>query len=290
MHRKIVLFVLSLALFIICPITAYAAEFDGNRNGSITVTLLDQYGKEPIEGAVFDVCYIASVGINTDGKLNYIYAQNYKDCGIELDDPELDAKLSDFVEGKNLAFTHITTDKDGVASCGNIPLGLYLVKQVSGPEGYSICSPFVVTVPMQNEAEFVYDVNASPKTDTVKLVDISIKKVWNAGKAVVPFSVSVQLLRNGKVVETATLNKSNNWQVTYTDMPQSDAYEIKEVNVPKGFAATYSQKNYVFTVTNTSALAQTGQLIWPIPVLAAVGMLLLVMGFLLLRRPGENDA
>ena len=91
-------------------------------------------------------------------------------------------------------------------------------------------------------------------------------------------------------METATLNKQNGWQITYPNLPESDAYSVKEVNVPKGYTATYAQKGYVFTVTNTPSLAQTGQLIWPIPVLAAAGLFFLLMGFAFLRKPEKNDA
>jgi len=100
----------------------------------------------------------------------------------------------------------------------------------------------------------------------------------------------VQLLRNGVIVETATLSDQNNWQVTYSDMPESDAYSIVEVNVPKRFTATYSKSGYVFTVTNTSTLAQTGQLIWPIPVLAMAGLFLIVVGSIVLRKTRKENA
>jgi LPXTG-motif cell wall-anchored protein len=100
----------------------------------------------------------------------------------------------------------------------------------------------------------------------------------------------VQLLRDEIVVQTAILHEGNNWQVTYTDMPESDAYSIKEVDIPQGFTATYKQKDYVFTVTNTSTLAQTGQLVWPIPVLAFAGVLLIGMGGLLLQKKREQNA
>ena len=73
-------------------------------------------------------------------------------------------------------------------------------------------------------------------------------------------------------------------------MPESDAYSIKEVNVPKGFIATYKQKGYVFTVTNTSTLIQTGQLIWPIPVLALIGVLLIAVGSMLLQKKRKPNA
>jgi hypothetical protein len=134
-------------------------------------------------------------------------------------------------------------------------------------------------------------VNASPKTEVARLTSITIKKVWNTDATTEAADhVTVQLMRDGKVVQTATLNAQNDWQVTYTDMPESDAYSIKEIDVPKGFTATYSQAGYVFTVTNTSTLIQTGQRVWPIPVLAAVGMLLIALGIALLQKKGKSHA
>jgi N-acetyl-beta-hexosaminidase len=144
---------------------------------------------------------------------------------------------------------------------------------------------------MESTDGYVYAVNATPKTEVAKLTSITIQKVWNTDASTkAADSVTVQLLRGGKVVETATLSQNNNWQVTYTNMPESDAYSIKEVNVPKGFTATYKQKGYVFTVTNTSTLIQTGQLIWPIPMLALVGVLLIATGSVLLQKKRKQDA
>ena len=75
----------------------------------------------------------------------------------------------------------------------------------------------------------------------------------------------------------------------YTDLPESDGYSIVEVNVPKGFTATYTQNGYVFTVTNTAALIQTGQLVWPIPVLAMAGLCLIAVGTMVLRRTRDEN-
>jgi hypothetical protein len=137
----------------------------------------------------------------------------------------------------------------------------------------------------------VYDVNASPKTEIVKHTPITIKKVWNTDESdEFEKSVTVQLLKNGNVIKTAILNAQNNWQVTYPDMPASDAYSVKEVDVPKGFTATYKQNDYVFTVTNTANLIETGQLTWPIPVLASIGMLLIAVGIVLLMKKRKPNA
>jgi hypothetical protein len=61
------------------------------------------------------------------------------------------------------------------------------------------------------------------------------------------------------------------------------------VNIPNGFTATYAQKEYTFTVTNTASLAQTGQLLWPIPVLAVTGLFLLLTGAAILGRVRKHN-
>ena len=89
-------------------------------------------------------------------------------------------------------------------------------------------------------------------------------------------------------MQIATLDPTNNWQVTYEDLPESDGYSIKEINVPKGYTATYKKTGAEYTVINTPTLAQTGQLIWPIPVLAVAGMFFLLMGFAILGKSEKN--
>lgn len=285
MERKILILCLTMLLLINGVCTVSAEEVDLEKNGSISVTLTEQYEKTPIAGAELRVYYIATVGINTDGKLNYIYTEEFAKTGITIDDPDLVAKLDAYLSENEVTAINLHTDANGMASCTDLPLGLYFIRQMNAVEGFAPCTPFLVTVPMENADGYVYAVNASPKTEVAKLTSITIKKVWNTNASTKAVdSVTVQLLQNGKVVKTATLSETNNWQVTYTNMPESDAYSIKEVNIPKGFTATYKQTGYVFTAINTSTLIQTGQLIWPIPVLGFVGVLLIALGSVFLQK------
>lgn len=291
MGRKIVVLCLTVVMLVTCVFTVSAEEFDPAKTGSISVTLTEQYEKAPIAGVELSVYHIATVGINTDKKLNYIYTDDFAAIGIAIDDPDLATKLDAYLSENEVVAIKLCTDTNGTASCTDLPLGLYFVRQTNAVEGFAPCTPFLVTVPMESTDGYVYDVNASPKTEAAKLVSITIKKVWNTDASTkATDSVTVQLLLNDKVVQTAVLNERNNWQVTYTDMPESDAYSIKEVNVPKGFTATYKQKGYVFTVTNTSTLIQTGQLIWPIPVLALIGVLMIAVGSMLLQKKRKPNA
>ena len=291
MIRKIITVCVTILLLLTCSHTVFAEDFDKSKTGSVSVTLIEQKQNEPIVGAELSVYYVATVAINSSGNLNYAFTDAFEDSEINIDDPSIATKLDAFVLEHNVSSVKVTTNENGTATCKDLALGLYFIRQTGAVEGFAPCTPFMVTLPGKNAEGYVYDVNASPKTEVARLTSITIKKVWNTDKSTeAADSVTVQLLRNGNVVKTATLNAQNNWQVSYTDMPESDAYSIKEENVPKGFTATYQQNGYVFTVTNTSTLIQTGQLMWPIPVLAISGMFLIAAGITLLHKKRKTNA
>ncbi len=291
MRYKFISVCLIVWILLMMPKTAFAKSFDANRVGSISVTLMEQDGKTPITGAELSLYYVASVNLNSKNNLSYTFTNGFKDCDAALDDPALSVKLGTFVEDHSVPATKLITDFRGKAVFADLPLGLYFVKQTNAVSGYAPCTPFLVTVPNKDTDGYVFDVNASPKTDVAKLTSVTVKKVWNTDASTqIADSVTVQLLRDGVVVETATLNARNDWQVTYGDMPESDVYSISEVNVPKGFTATYSQNGYVFTVTNSASLVQTGQLIWPIPVLAMGGLWLIAVGAIVLKKTRNKNA
>ncbi|MBO5913017.1 MAG: Cna B-type domain-containing protein [Clostridia bacterium] len=291
MNRKIIIFCVTILLLLTCSYTVFAEDFDKNKTGSISVTLIEQKQNEPIVGAELSVYYVATVMLDADGNLIYDYTKDFEQFDTQINDTALATKLDAFVSQHSVPSAKITTNVEGTALCDELPLGLYFVKQTGVVEGFAPCTSFLVTVPNENNDEYVYDVNASPKTEVVRLTSITIKKVWNTDKSTeAADSVTVQLLKNGNVVKTAILNAKNDWQVTYAEMPESDAYSVKEVDVPKGFTATYKKNGYVFTVTNTSTLIQTGQLVWPIPVLAISGMLFIAVGIVFLRKKRETNA
>lgn len=290
MKNKLISFFLVLLILAALPLSAAAKEFDPNEKGSISLTLVSKGENGAMAGAEFSVYYVATVALSQDGDLVYAYTEDFADCGIPLDAPDLAQKLDGFVSRRPMDCRTVVTDSQGKATCWDLPLGVYLVKQTGNAAGFAPCPTFLVTVPMETQKGYQYHVDASPKTDVERLINITIKKVWNTDKSTaIPGSVTVHLMHYDQVVDTATLNEKNHWQVTYFNVPESDGYHIKE-DVPKGFTATYSRKGYEFTVTNTATLAQTGQLIWPIPVLAAAGLFFLLVGFAILRKSEEDHA
>lgn len=289
MKRKIIAFGMTILMILACSCNVFAEEFNNDELGSISVTLTEQKQNKPIVDAELSVYYVATVVMNDVGDLIYDYTKDFKEFDVPVDDSSLATKLDTFLTENKVPSIKMVTDDMGTAIANDLPLGLYFVKQTNSVEGYAPCTSFLVTVPNESEEGYVYEVNASPKTEVAKVTTITIKKVWNTnGSTAATEGVTIQLLKNGNVVKTATLNKHNNWQVIFTDMPESDAYSIKEVNIPKGFTATYKQNGYIFTVTNTSTLIQTGQLIWPIPVLLVGGMVLIAVGVVLLQKKRKS--
>lgn len=271
--------------------TVLAEEWDADKTGSISVTLAEPDQNTPVVGAELSLYYVVAAEKQAAGNWDYAYTADFAQIGVSMDDKDLADTLDTFVAENAITAVILTTDATGTAVWKDLALGLYFVKQTGDVKGFAPCASFLVTVPGESADGYVYEVNATPKTEVAKLVPITIKKVWNTdASAKAADSVTVQLRRKGKVVKTAILNEENNWQIVYDDMPESDEYSIKEVDVPKGFTATYQQSGYVFTVTNSSTLIQTGQPIWPIPVLSAGGMLLIAVGVVLLQKKRESNA
>lgn len=105
-----------------------------------------------------------------------------------------------------------TTGTDGKAAFTDLPLGIYLVEETNAPAGIVAGAPFIVSVPMVNEASdaWNYDVIAYPKNTetttekTVKDADKNIQDAysytinadaptWGEGKSLTAFRFEDQL-------------------------------------------------------------------------------------------------
>ena len=135
----------------------------------------------------------------------------------------------------------------------------------------------------------------NPDGDTVTR---TVLKRWNdAGyEQKRPDSVSVTLLKDGAVYDAKTLTRTDGWQNTWRDLPRYNpdgseiVWTVTESPVP-GYTASVQQSGSTFILTNTldrQKLPQTGLLWWPVPVLAAAGLLLLIFGALSKRKNGHE--
>lgn len=140
---------------------------------------------------------------------------------------------------------------------------------------------------------------------------LTVCKKWDTGGRAHPDSVKVELWNGSELYAVATLSDSNNWSVTWTQLPQSNHWAVYEVDIPEQYEVTYSVDGTTITILNTDksnppepvpppttpntpttpegpTLIQTGQLNWPIPVLAAIGTCLFLIGWVSVKRKGRN--
>ncbi len=90
---------------------------------------------------------------------------------------------------------------------------------------------------------------------------VTVSKNWvddNDHDGLRPASVNVNLLANGVVTDTVTLNSTGNWTHTFTGLDKNDSdgkaitYSVKEATVPTGYTAVVTgDAETGFTITNT---------------------------------------
>jgi hypothetical protein len=133
-----------------------------------------------------------------------------------------------------------------------------------------------------------------------------------------PTEISVTLYRNGEEYDTVVLNAQNSWKHTWSVLDDDSRWQLVEKNVPTNYTVTSVQDGKAFVVTNTykeeqtvtppptvtpaqpspapsatptpsqPKLPQTGQLWWPISLLALCGLVLILIG-VKLRNKGSGN-
>ena len=260
---------------------------DFNQKAAIEVALKAPDDNKNIEGAEITLYHIASVGIENN-KLVYTYNEAIKDCEEDLSDltnQELTSGISKCIIDKEILSYTKVTDEEGKVNYKNLDLGLYLVKQTNNVLGYSNIDSFLISIPKNIDNKWTYNLKAEPKTDIIKLMDLMVLKKWDIENSdSIPEYVTIELLKNNEVIDTIVLNKNNNWSHTWKQIEESDAYSVKEKNVPLGYTDTYRQEGNKFIVTNTKTLVQTGQNYSMILVFASLGLISIIFGIILEKR------
>lgn len=134
----------------------------------------------------------------------------------------------------------------------NLPQGAYTVEEQSGPDGYVP----EIQVEGASVTEQVFTVTNRKANERI---DVQVTKTWVGTDAdtKLPDSIQVYLLADGKRVSgrTLTLNKSNGWKGTFTDLPRTGSdghlieYSVEEIEV-EGYVTTVSKGE---TIPGTSA-------------------------------------
>lgn len=100
----------------------------------------------------------------TDGA--YVYAEDFSAYTVSrarLSGAELAETLADFTEQNTFTGVSAAVDTEGKVTFDDLELGVYLIVQTEKSTGFDVISPFIVTVPLETDGIWVYDVDAAPK-------------------------------------------------------------------------------------------------------------------------------
>lgn len=153
-------------------ITVYASEFpDLDRQCSVFITM--QSEQEPVSGGTITLYQAARIQ-KKDGNCEYIYTEDFldmKEPSSDIRSEEAANHFADYTEEHNVSGNTIQIDDMGRAEYQNLEPGLYLVVQKTAAVGYSKAEPFLVTLPMWQDGQYIYEVDASPKIRLMKSSD-----------------------------------------------------------------------------------------------------------------------
>ena len=221
--------------------------------GTIRVRLYDEASQKALRGGELTIYRVAEVQ-RKNGDLSFEYCGDFYGCGIalgDLTDSTLAAQLQEFLPA-GAEGTVQTVGSDGTVTFDDLELGLYLVVQTKASAGYKAVNPFLVSLPLAEDGQWLYDVDASPK-------------------------VGAYTPETPETPDTPSTPVSPDGPSTPATPDSPDA-----PNEPSTPADTDTPAQPGRPAN--PALPKTGQLNWPVPVMAVSGLLLFAFGWTLDRR------
>lgn len=194
------------------------------------------------------------------------------------------------------------SDSKGNLTWKNIPKGLYLVlgEQTKDEKYVYTPSPVLITVPNRDalgrwNSQVEVEHNKLETESIDKKTSLKVVKVWKDTdyKEKRPSEIKVKLYRDGKSYDTVVLNTKNNWKYEWTDLSVSNKWTVAEKNVPDSYQVEYSKEGTTVYIINEykkpkedrkpekgKELPQAGQLWWPVPILAVLGLTAILIGWI----------
>lgn len=283
MKRKVNYLFIVIILFISLITNVKANTIDLSKKGSISVTLKEKSENVLIDGAEITIYHIGDASIKDN---NLVFNKREElTCDVSLDNLKDTKLVSDIAKCINdNIIKYVGTTDNGKVTFNNLNQGLYLVTQTKSTEGYSDIDSFLVAIPKVEDNKWIYNINALPKVDIYKVIDLVVEKKWNTISKNIPKYVNIELYKGEELIDTIELSEENNWTYTFEDIEKSDKYTIKEINIPKGFTPSYKVNEYIFTVTNSDVLADTGQIFYPIIISFIAGFIFIVFGIKFIKE------
>lgn len=276
-RKRLAAVLAALTLLVWCAAPAFALEVvDLSRTGSIKVSLYDSETSKAVGGGALTLYRVAKVQ-KDNANLSFVYTNGFEDCGVELGDlseGELAGRLAEKIAATAESTTVEISDL-GIAEFGDLEVGLYLVVQTTAAENYNVINPFLVSVPIQENGSYVYDVDALPKVGTAaKKTPEPPDKPDTPDTPDTPDKPSEE---NPNTPVAPGADNPDGWVLGAHGEKIYLNPEAPSPDNPNGY------------VMGAHGLPQTGQLNWPIPVLAVTGVVLVAAGIKLKKGTRKDE-
>lgn len=273
-RKRLAAVLAALTLLVWCAAPAFALEVvDLSRTGSIKVSLYDSETSEAVGGGTLTLYRVAKVQ-KDNANLSFVYTNGFEDCGVELGDlseGELAGRLAEKIAA-TAESTTVEISDFGTAEFGDLEVGLYLVVQATAAEDYNVINPFLVSVPIQENGSYVYDVDALPKVGTA-----AKKTPEPPDTPDTPDTPDKPDEENPNTPAAPGPDNPDGWVLGANGEKIYRNPEAPSPDNPNGH------------VMGAHGLPQTGQLNWPIPVLAVTGVVLVAAGIKLKKGTRKDE-
>lgn len=280
MVKKVLLVLTAIVLIFSLTVTVLAGSVpDTGRRCSITVSF--QKNNVPVSGGSV-IC--TRVGYIYKSETGYSFRRllDHKEL-VNLTDPDAPVELEHFVNQNNLTGTVKSVGADGTVIFEDLETGVYLIRQKNAPEGYLPMQPFLVTLPYLKNGEYLYDLDASAKTELDK-EPTEPTGPTEPTEPTGPSEPTEPTDPTGPSEPTEPTEPSEPTEPTGPSQP-TEPTGPSEPTEPTG----PSQPTEPTTPSGGDS-PQTGQLNWPIPVMAVLGVFCLCLGCFFALKGKKEEA
>lgn len=243
--------------------TALAAELKDVESCSLDLSfVIGDDEKQPMENVEFRIFRVADI---TDA-LTFRRVEPFASYAITATDwLTRAATMAGYVARDKVEPTdRATTDEEGKVLFSGLEKGLYLIVGDSKTMGGYIYTPtpFLLSLPYTEdgytwEPDVVTYAKYSRRQipgegDSSNDLSLHALKVWHdeGYEDERPESVTVDLLRDGEVYDSAVLSSDNNWRCDWEKLDEKSTWQLVEREA-EGYSVSIAQNGTTFVVTNT---------------------------------------
>ena len=314
-----------LCLILCCSLLPAGAQAAGlvDLTKPVELSIVYQDGSAPMADVEFNIYLVAKV--DETGELTPVAPFDDLNVDILGKNDEAWRTLASTLESYVIRDSIPATDKCKTNELGKATFpaetrglfhGLYFVASTRHTLNNRIykTEPFMVQLPGLDYSDnnWSYELSVAPKHSSEPVpekdtISRKVLKVWmdKGHETDRPKEIEVQLFCDDVVYDTVKLNAANEWRHTWTGLEADHHWYVAEKAIDEKYTVKVEQEGITFVLTNThkdytpgatpppskpsgGKLPQTGQLWWPVPVLTAAGMLLIVVG-LVRRREADYE-